>query len=135
MSDQLQAPVGPKTILVRDIAVPVEVATTSEEQQRGLSGRAKLEHDSGMLFDFHNDTHQRIRNFWMIDMQFNIDIIWIRNGNIIGIEKNVPKPEANTPPSQLPRYPSPDVVDYVLEVNAGWSDEHNILVGDTITLQ
>lgn len=114
-------------ILINNLAIPVELANTPEKQINGLSYREKLEADSGMLFIFNN---YQVRGFWMKEMNFPIDIIWIANGQIVGIEKNVPVSTA-TP---LPVYYSPQEVNLVLEVNAGFSDKNNIKVGDMLKI-
>src|SRR5476651_1827173 len=58
----------------------VEVATTSAQQQQGLSGRASLPKNQGMLFIF--QTANRYP-FWMKDMKFNLDMIFINNNKIV----------------------------------------------------
>jgi len=121
-------------VIINGSEIEIEVANTAALQQQGLSGRRKLDDNTGMLFDFVATNTVGQKHFWMIDMQFNLDIIWIRNNKIIGIDKNVPSPLPNTSPEKLPRYPSPGSIEYALEVNAGWSDEHKIEVGDTVTL-
>jgi uncharacterized membrane protein (UPF0127 family) len=123
-----------QTVTIRDATVAVEVADTQALQVQGLSGRKKLLDNTGMLFDFVATNDVGVKQFWMIDMQFNLDIIWIANNRIIGIDANVPAPLPGTPSTQLPRYRSPGAVEYVLEVNAGWSSEHNIRTGDTVQL-
>ncbi len=86
----------------------------------------------GMLFDFVATQTVGKKQFWMIDMQFNLDMIWIANNKIIGIDKNVPAPPLGTPEEKLPRYPSPGPIEYALEVNTGWSDAHDIKIGDAV---
>src|SRR3989338_5701660 len=59
---------------IGDQAVRVTVADTPESRERGLSGRDGLASDEGMLFVFQNDGYH---TFWMKDMLFSIDIIWL----------------------------------------------------------
>ncbi len=106
----------------------VELAITPIDQQRGLSGHTPLGDQHGMLFVF---TDKAVRQFWMKDMTFAIDIIWISDGQVVGIEKAAPPP--SDPGAQLPMYFSPDGVDQVLEVSAGWSDRHAVHVGSRLT--
>src|SRR6266404_1229193 len=73
----------------------VEIANTDQSREQGLSGRDKLTDSQGMLFDFKN-TGVTAPGFWMKDMKFNLDLIWIRENQIVGITPNVPHPE---PPS------------------------------------
>lgn len=119
-----------KEILVGETAITVEVAKTDEERRQGLSGREPLRENTGMLFDFDENSRP---SFWMKDMNFAIDIIWIDDGEVVAIKKEV-QPEPDTPEEELTLYPAPQPIDYVLEVNAGYSEENNIEVGDSVDL-
>lgn len=116
-----------KTIVINDKEIAIEIAKTSQERAKGLSNRESLDKDSGMLFVFDNERP----TFWMKDTLIPLDIIWINDGLIIKIDENV-QPEPNTADSNLKRYQAPDITDYVLEVNAGFSKENNIKVGDSV---
>ena len=70
--------------------------------------------------------------FWMKDTKIPLDIIWINDNKIVGIEKNV-QPEVDRKDSELTKYPAPSAIDYVLEVNGGLSDENNIKVGQSLS--
>lgn len=100
----------------------VEVADTDETRSQGLSNREKLDDGKGMWFDFTN-TNFRKPGFYMKDMLFSIDILWINNGKIIGVEKNIPLPEPN---KDLIIYYPPSEITHVLEVPAGWVDRNSI---------
>lgn len=106
----------------------VEIADNPAERTQGLSDRASLPADNGMLFVF---ADKRVRSFWMKNMHFPLDIIWVDGDKIIGINKNLP-PEGETPANH---YQSPGAADYVLEVNAGWADEHGVEAGDVMKRQ
>lgn len=107
----------------------VKVAKSDEEKRQGLSGQEKLADNQGMLFDFTGETNAR-PGFWMKEMKFGLDLIWIKNKKIIGITANVPAP--NSADEKLPLYSPPSAVDMVLEVNAGWSEKNKIKVGDEV---
>lgn len=62
------------------VFVKIEIAKTKEDRIRGLSGKKQLDVDSGMLFIFDKPN---IYKFWMKDMNFPIDIIWIDKDFII----------------------------------------------------
>ena len=72
--------------------------------------------------------------FWMKDMKFAIDIIWINDSEIVQIDKNVQPPAPNTVDEDLLLYIPSQPIDYVLEVNANFTEENNIKVGDSIDL-
>lgn len=100
----------------------VEIADSPLEQVSGLSNRDNLPENRGMLFVFDKED---LYPFWMKDMRFAIDIIWIDgNGAVIGIEYNIEP--ATFPNSFMPPRP----VKYVLEVNAGWASKNSIKVAD-----
>ncbi len=88
-----------------------EVANTKAKKTLGLSGRKSLPRDHGLLFVFDQPSQP---GFWMKDMNFPIDIVWLdENKKIIGIEKNFE-------PSSYPQviYP-PQKISFALEINAG----------------
>lgn len=111
-------------IYIKNIKLVVDIADEPHEQTRGLSGREYMNKNEGMIFIFSKPT---IPAFWMKEMRFALDMIWIDADNtIIGIQKNVlPEtfPVTFTPASSIK---------YVLEVNAGWSDKNNIGPGDKL---
>ena len=119
------------TLLVGDKELTVTVADNSSERAQGLSGRESLAADEGMLFIYDRPTYP---GFWMYDMNFDLDMIWILENQVIDITENVPAPPPGTPKSQLNKYYPDDVVDMILEVNAGYSQKNNIQIGDTVEL-
>jgi len=113
-------------ITIKGIGLNVEIVRTSEAQAQGLSGRASLEKNAGMLFDFEKPD---VYKFWMKDMKFPIDIIWInKEGEVIYIQKNT------TPESYPESFGPEQSVKYVLEVVAGFADKNNIKIGDKLVL-
>ena len=120
------------TVAVSDQVINVELANSNTKISKGLSGRNSLEEGNGMLFVFDkNDTKP---SFWMKGMKFSIDIIWIKDEIIVKIDKNVPPADKNTPDNEIPRYNPEGYIDYVLEVNAGFSDKYNIKENDRIEI-
>lgn len=113
------------TVTFGDTSIQVEVADTDAERTQGLSDRPSLADGEGLLFVFPEDTSP---GFWMKDMHFPIDIIWISSsGVILGIEKNIAPetfPEAFFPPAP---------VRYVLEVPGGFSNAQRIEIGENAT--
>lgn len=113
-------------VKISELKIPVEVARTEAEVQKGLLGRESLDADKGMLFIFNKPDYYR---FWMPDMNFPIDIIWITQDEIVGIHQNVSSVfDPKNPKFYLPPRP----VSMVLEVNAGFAQKNNFRVGDEI---
>jgi len=122
---EVNPPLPTATITIADRAtVTVELARTTEEKMRGLSGRTNLKIGHGMLFVY--DRPQPV-GIWMKDMRFPLDIIWIRAGRIVQIEQNAP-PLAPVGPERV--YTA--TADLVLEVPAGFSAARKIRVGDPV---
>jgi uncharacterized membrane protein (UPF0127 family) len=117
---------GQGLVTIDGKAIKVEVAKTFEERERGLSGRAQLRDDIGMLFIFENPG---IYGFWMKNMSFPIDIIWV------GPDYKVVDVSARVSPSTFPKTFFPkEPVQYVLEVVSGWADINKVSVGKEVTL-
>jgi uncharacterized protein len=119
------------TVTIGTTEVEAEIADTGELRGRGLGYRDGLKPGHGMIFIF-DDTSPR--SFWMKGMRFCLDIIWIENGEIVGAAENA-CPEPGTPDADLERYRSPEPVSYVLEMPAGWLDEHGYGAGTPFTIQ
>lgn len=121
-----------KSLKIGSKDVFFEVANTESLRAKGLGSRPSLEPDNGMLFVF--DKQNVIPTFWMKDMQIPIDIIWINDDKVVSIDKNIPAPSVGTPDSKLSLYNPGQPVDYVLEVNSGFTDKNDIKVGDAVVL-
>lgn len=131
-SIQVEAPtviVAVPSVMIGTATIAVELATTTVAVQKGLSGRPSLAADSGMLFIFSkSDTYR----FWMPDMHFPLDMIWINNGKVVDISANATSAfNAANPTFYTPKSPAKDV----LEVNAGYSAAHGIEPGDLVTFE
>ncbi|MCB9802520.1 DUF192 domain-containing protein [Candidatus Nomurabacteria bacterium] len=107
----------------------VELARDRTEQTKGLSGRASLAVDEGMLFVYADKQPLR---FWMKEMLFPIDLLWIDGKTIVGFEENLPNPVPNTKDEDLTSFNSPQAVDKVLELPAGTVQRLKIQIGDQI---
>jgi uncharacterized membrane protein (UPF0127 family) len=93
----------------------VQIVTTPAEQAKGLGNIQHLAVDEGMLFIFPKYSTPK---FWMKDMRISIDLYWIRDGQIVGVEKHLQPPAAGTQDKDLPTYSPPVPIDQVLEVAA-----------------
>ena len=120
-------PLAVKTIKIGDTSLTVEIAESLPSQERGLSGRASLAPDSGMLFVYKD---KDIRYFWMPNMSFALDVLWIADGTVVGLQENIPYQADN---GSIPRFQSNASVDMVLEVNAGWIAQNKAKIGDLLT--
>ena len=119
-------------VTVKDLVIKVKIADEPKEQQTGLADNSSLALDEGMMFVF--DQSKR-NTFWMKDMKFAIDIIWIDDQKkIVDIAPNVP-PEPNKGEKELTRYKPKSDAKYVLEINAGLSALHNLQIGDQVAFE
>jgi uncharacterized membrane protein (UPF0127 family) len=105
----------------------VEVVDTASSRERGLSGKKGLLAGEGMLFVF--DKPGRY-GFWMKDMLFPIDMVWINDdGLVVHVERNV-KPET---------YPTAFIntldASYVLEIAANESEKYGLYMGAAVTIK
>ena len=105
------------SVRIGDVTYAVDMAVTPEERQQGLSGRETMAQDAGMLFVFEEEQPLQ---FWMKDMRFPLDIIWIDSQcRLIDVAADVPTPPPNASNEEIPRVQSPLPAQYVLELNAG----------------
>lgn len=114
-------------VKINNKIINVEVMATKAQQMQGLSGKEKLEENNGMLFVYQD---KQIRSFWMKEMLFPIDIIWIDDNKIVDFNKNVPIPSKEKIPTVSPKKP----INYVLEINAGFIDKNGFKIGDKVDI-
>lgn len=117
------------TVKINNRTFNVEVANTPKTQQLGLSGRDKLAQNQGMLFMF---DAMGYHTFWMKNMKFPIDIIFIKDNTIVTIEKNALP--AKSGEANLPLYKPNAPINKVLEINGGLSDKYRIKTGDKVEI-
>lgn len=112
-------------ITIGTTTVLASVAETLPERIKGLSDTPYLPDDVVKLFVFGTEgTH----SIWMKDMQYSIDIMWAtRDGTIVHIEENV------SPETFPESFSSPVPAWYVIETNAGFTEEYQIEIGDRMT--
>ena len=107
--------------------IQAEVADTPERKNRGLSGRPRLAEGRGMVFPY---ARAGRHGFWMVDMHFDIDIVWIRGDRIVDVTSRAP----HDPPGELPLYRPREPADLVLEVPAGTAERQGWRIGDRVTI-
>jgi len=111
---------------IGDSTYRVELARTDAELEQGLSGRDAIGSD-GMLFEFSKNQYV---TFWMKDMRFALDMVWILNNTIVGIDRNV-EPPLNGHDLEVRR--SSGLISSVLEVKAG--DAKDMFVGENVSVR
>ncbi|MFT4697066.1 MAG: uncharacterized membrane protein (UPF0127 family) [Flavobacteriaceae bacterium] len=105
------------------VTLQIEIADNEYETQTGLMYRKSMEDNHAMLFIFEDEIR---RSFYMKNTEFALDIIFINmDKEIVSIQKNAQPLDYTSLPSDAPTM-------YVLEVNAGLSDQWGIAPGDTI---
>lgn len=113
--------------IINDKTLNLLVVKESKDIEIGLSNRDSLPKDQGMLFIFEKEG---IYPFWMRNMKFPIDIIFIKGDKVVKIFDNVKPPQS--PDEDIPIYKPESPSDKVLEINAGQAKEFGIKVGDSI---
>lgn len=109
---------------INNKTIELEIADTDDKREKGLSNHESLKKDTGMLFVFDKPDKY---GFWMENMKFSIDILWLNaQKEIIYIAENV------SPDSYPDVFFPPEDSLYALEFNAGFVDENNIEVGNVL---
>jgi uncharacterized membrane protein (UPF0127 family) len=113
------------TIKANSDYIDAEVPENGQKKGIGLGARPCIGADQGMLFVFSKPDNY---NFWMKDMKFPIDIVWINeNKLVIGTT-------ANISPATYPKtYTSSAPAKYVLELRAGRAQQLNIAEGTNLS--
>jgi uncharacterized membrane protein (UPF0127 family) len=116
-------------VKVNGIELLAEIAATSEHRAKGLSVKENLSENEAMLFVFGRPGDY---SFWMKDMKFPIDIIWLdEHKRVVHIE------HALEPcgPISCPTYNPDENSLYVLETVAGFAKEHGIRESTQVEFQ
>jgi uncharacterized membrane protein (UPF0127 family) len=111
------------TVTLGGVKVKAEVVSTPEKLYLGLGNRKELPQGKGMLFVM---PHLEVQVFCMRGMQFPLDLIWLRSGQVVGLALNI---SPNFPGDII----SPVPVKYVLEVPAGFCERRSIKVGTPVS--
>jgi uncharacterized protein len=120
---------GDENVQINSHKLTVQVASTPQAQTRGLGGLLCISSNEGMLFVFDNPGQYK---FWMKDMRFPIDMIWISSGHkAVVVEEDV---LPSTYHSKNPFFINPQdkPAQYVLELKAHASTVLNINPGTAI---
>jgi len=121
-------------VIVNGFELTADLAITDDQKTKGLAIKDDLKENESMLFVYEQPSRQ---GFWMKDMKFPIDIIWLdSNGTVVHIEHNL-QPcisilNAGSSILNCPIYtPDKDSL-YVLETISGFSQKHDVKIGTNI---
>ncbi|MDD5555587.1 MAG: DUF192 domain-containing protein [Candidatus Paceibacterota bacterium] len=115
-------------ITINDDIFKTEIAFFPEEMEKGLSQRDSLEENQGMLFVFLNP---RRPVFWMKDMKFPLDVLWIRGETIVEISENIPLFTQGEITVLKPN----QEIDKAMEIKAGSVSKYGIKTGDKLKIR
>lgn len=113
----------PKVVLDSRVSLDVMIADEQQEKMTGLGFRDAIPEHVGMLFASFDNSYPV---FWMKGMQFDLDIIWIHDNEIVDIDTNVSHLD------QSALYRPIEESNLVLEVTAGLVEKYGITVGDKV---
>ncbi|HSD63292.1 MAG TPA: DUF192 domain-containing protein [Ignavibacteriaceae bacterium] len=100
--------------------INIQIASNEFDRELGLMNRKSMDENQGMLFIFPDI---QVRSFWMRNTMIPLDMIFIDDSKtVLNIAKNT------TPYADI-SYPSAEPAKYVVEVNGGFCDRHNITSG------
>ncbi|MEK7519988.1 MAG: DUF192 domain-containing protein [Patescibacteria group bacterium] len=108
--------------------VNAEVAASDAKKHTGLSGHEKLGANEGMLFVFDSLGPYA---FWNKDMLFPIDVVWINAGTVVDVYEHMPDFATSPNFTAAPK----ENATFVLEVTAGFVQEHGITIGDAVSIR
>ncbi len=96
----------------------LDIADNEQKRSYGLMNRKDMKPNSGMLFIWKDS---QIRNFWMKNTHFNLDLFFLnKQGEIIEIYKNAKAFDKTNIKSQ-------NKVSFVVELKSG---EYPLMIGD-----
>lgn len=118
------------TVIIGNHSFKVATLASEKEREVGLSETKSLSQNQGMIFLFDRPDYY---SFWMKNMKFPIDIIYINANTIVTIKNNAQPPKDNieSPIIYTPTEPS----DKVLEISAGLSEKYKFKNGDKVTYE
>jgi hypothetical protein len=122
-------------VTVNGVQLVADVAATGEQRSKGLAVKDSLAEHESMLFVFSKANDYQ---FWMKDMKFAIDIMWLdTDRKVVHVERSLEPCEPDEP---CPTYGSGADSQYVLETVAGFAEKYDVTEGtlvefDTTALQ
>ncbi len=114
-----------KEVMLGNTVYTLEIADTDLLREKGLSYRPSLDARTGMLFVF--TVPSRLK-FWMKDMNFPLDIIWL------DADKKIVHIEHSLSPATYPQSFGPETpTQYVIEIPAGDTIKRGLVIGDMMS--
>lgn len=107
-------------------SIDIEIADNDDQRATGMMFRTELKENQGMLFIF---PYEAMQSFWMKNTVLSLDIIYV-NSNM-----EIVKIHHNTKPFSEQSYTSDRPAQYVVEVNAGYSNKIGIKEGDKVLIK
>ncbi|PWU23048.1 hypothetical protein C5B42_04235 [Candidatus Cerribacteria bacterium 'Amazon FNV 2010 28 9'] len=118
------------TITIGSLTLHVEIAKTPDAMTKGLGDRNSIGSD-GMLFILPS---RQVPYFWMKDMRFGLDFVWIDDGKVAALTPDAPA-EPGVSDAQLKIYSPKTAMTQVLEINEGDIAKWGIKMGDQVNIQ
>lgn len=111
-----------RKLTVGSHTVTVQVADDDAERATGLMFVRQMPEHEGMLFVW---PEAEVRSFWMRNTYIPLDILYIRDGEIVKIVNRAKPLDETGLPSDVP-------VNWVLEMNGGWAERKGVQVGERV---
>jgi len=120
------------TIAINNHSITTEIAETPAERQRWLTFRSEeLPLSSALLLVYDKPD---LYSLWLLNIQFNLDLIWFNGaGNIVYIKQDA-APCMNTLDAAQCTYKNTIPARYVLAATTGFINYHNITIDLKIKL-
>ncbi len=107
--------------------IQTETVNSDVSRAKGLSGRPCIKNGQAMLFVF-NESDMTDHCFWMKDMRFSIDIVWLN------ADRRVVYRAVDVNPNTYPKSVCPGIpTRYVLETKANSSERLGLAVGTIVS--
>ncbi len=113
-------------VTVNHYPLQVMVADTEQKRSEGLAIKDHIDENEGMLFVFQKSGNLK---FWMKDMKFPIDIIWLDENQVV--RYIMPNLTPCRSYSLCPNYGPDQKMRYVLETTSGFAARHHIVINET----
>jgi len=118
------------SVSVNGLVLIADIAATDEQRTKGLSVKDSLAENEAMLFVFNNEDEH---TFWMKNMKFPIDIIWIdADKTVVHIEHSLQPCRSDL---LCPTYKPIEDSLYVLETVGGFAEKHGIAKGTPVDFE